>query len=964
MNIVDINFFKNVYKSQHRAAYNDETIGYYITYAEQRLAILANNPQWNYEASEGWRQHLYKYAACILIEHWLKQGNNLSLEAISGSVGSISYSNSTNDPEYTPKIITKLLLQCGAMLQKSYKLEDEGSGEVDYYSVIFGTGEKLVDTSIAKLGTDDSLILPTQDFILDYLKNIEAGELSFGSGEFLHNVYIEGDGNILYSKIAIDGLFLIINNEIDRLNIDKANKSDVYTKLEINIKNGAQNILIDQNKANIILLKNRVSNLETSNANINANIVDINSRIDTNISNISINTNKIAENKTAIDSNISSITELENVKADKVDVDSKNLEQDNKIDINISAITNLENVKADKVDVDASDTNLQNQIDSNKISITSLETDKANKVDVDLEDQNLQSQIDNNKTVIDDNVARLNSKDIKDLAQDNAIAALQSEVIINFETFGDFFSPAGTVQEGLELPFGFTSGGHHLLDENYVVYEVATRSFTILKDGKIEFAIHGEIFGNSTVRNAYIRLYKNGSLVQENEYNLSTDGSQSITSFLIDEGLENDKYIVRYFVTSGGGTFTNSKFNCLVEFKSQDNASATNSSEIFDDYVNEPNLGINSRVARIINNENNILDILDVKIPDLQNQINNKADTSYVDSENDAQNIIIDTNTNSISELQTTKADVTYVNNKLDKNKGFSNTNWTGGGFTFNTSNDIEIKDKNGNVVWKVDDNKSTFSNRDKIDLSNMWVMNVGTPGDDNGAVPKSYVDAKDALKANISDVYTKSEIDNLQTAQDNVINLKADKSYVDSENSNQNTIISSNTTRIANLEIEKVDADYVDSKIGNLTEDFLEKIDDVLYQIEKVKLPVGSIVISNVKPNYGTWEDLGELLDGQAIIGGTSDSNGELKLHNHQWTYGHKKGKVNDGKGTYPVSSVLTFDASGAELEINWGTSWTDNDFSTENPSGWTTNKGSDDKNRAWGKGIGEGVHLWKRTG
>lgn len=141
---------------------------------------------------------------------------------------------------------------------------------------------------------------------------------------------------------------------------------------------------------------------------------------------------------------------------------------------------------------------------------------------------------------------------------------------------------------------------------------------------------------------------------------------------------------------------------------------------------------------------------------------------------------------------------------------------------------------------------------------------------------------------------------------------------------------------------------------LETLTTQQSQTISNLQAQITQRELSVGSIVISLSMPQYGTWEDLGILADGQALIGGYSSA-GELIRHNHRvlWRYG----KISKGQTSNDVINGLTFfDSTGNELTIG-----RESDIDVPAYTGFAGN--GPDYNKAYGLGIGSNIHVWRRT-
>lgn len=133
---------------------------------------------------------------------------------------------------------------------------------------------------------------------------------------------------------------------------------------------------------------------------------------------------------------------------------------------------------------------------------------------------------------------------------------------------------------------------------------------------------------------------------------------------------------------------------------------------------------------------------------------------------------------------------------------------------------------------------------------------------------------------------------------------------------------------------------------------------------IANLLLPVGSLILGTTAPTIGTWEDQGELWEGQAIIGGSS-TDGDLIRHKHQWGLGADYGReptdqLSDSRDR--MQNIKTYANDGSVID-----KWPNNTPGSINIVGEAfTNfvgTGTDGKNKAYGLGVGSGIHIWKRT-
>lgn len=122
---------------------------------------------------------------------------------------------------------------------------------------------------------------------------------------------------------------------------------------------------------------------------------------------------------------------------------------------------------------------------------------------------------------------------------------------------------------------------------------------------------------------------------------------------------------------------------------------------------------------------------------------------------------------------------------------------------------------------------------------------------------------------------------------------------------------------------------------LGIINENLIKEINELKENINFLKfnqkqiLPVGTILISTVSPIVGKWTDLGELKNGQALLGGDS-SNGELiSLNNNE---------LKTDKNIIPFPNVINIRTNN-NLNYHLKT-----------------------KNITYGLGIGKGFHIWRR--
>lgn len=154
------------------------------------------------------------------------------------------------------------------------------------------------------------------------------------------------------------------------------------------------------------------------------------------------------------------------------------------------------------------------------------------------------------------------------------------------------------------------------------------------------------------------------------------------------------------------------------------------------------------------------------------------------------------------------------------------------------------------------------------------------------------------------------------------------------------------------------INASSINNIINNLIPTLQNQITSLQTSLTNSYLPIGSIIISPTVPPYGTWSNLGELKDGQSIIGGNS-SNGNVASHNHQWASVIALGDRTDGIGG--IGGITTYNSDGSKKTIA--------DITPE-PQGtaYTANTGmisldTGPINLAYGLGLGTNLIVWKRT-
>lgn len=207
------------------------------------------------------------------------------------------------------------------------------------------------------------------------------------------------------------------------------------------------------------------------------------------------------------------------------------------------------------------------------------------------------------------------------------------------------------------------------------------------------------------------------------------------------------------------------------------------------------------------------------------------------------------------------------------------------------------------------------------------------------------------AIQGELDSVYdynvvsTNTTLGNLNVAAD-INNLVVKDTEQAGLITNNTTAIGTNTTAIAALE-PRVSAN--ENAILALQQ-FDNGVQGMINTMADMLTPVGTIQLGVSAPTYGTWEDLGLLQEGQAIIGGSS-SDGEAKRA--KWATGSYTAQSTDQSSKHFLRGITTFDSTGASLQYG----------SVEGASVGElyTNGGS--YNKAYGLGIGLDIHVWKRT-
>lgn len=239
----------------------------------------------------------------------------------------------------------------------------------------------------------------------------------------------------------------------------------------------------------------------------------------------------------------------------------------------------------------------------------------------------------------------------------------------------------------------------------------------------------------------------------------------------------------------------------------------------------------------------------------------------------------------------------------------------------------------------------------------NMW----DSEGNDIEYTP---LDGKDLTnKKHVDDNFVANKNDNLSHIGEIIyVDDGGSPNLISTEKvSEQKGTLGIDHTRVAFIITNKDgnNVDYIPSSVDDLTNK--RYVDKLINTVVDNITPIGSIIMSPTKPAHGEWEDIGLLENGQSIIGGNNVINGENKKHHHKWVTHRVNSSVATGTSDRAISFINTFDSNGDDWEVDWSGKNESKDIMAD--TFWTSNDGNDDKNRAWGLGIGNTIHLWRRT-
>ncbi len=162
----------------------------------------------------------------------------------------------------------------------------------------------------------------------------------------------------------------------------------------------------------------------------------------------------------------------------------------------------------------------------------------------------------------------------------------------SFDTFGEYKGVGGSVIEGIEFIPVFTE--LKPIDPQYIDFDLVTSEFHILVEGSGELAINGNVSNTGVAKTISIRVYLNGSFYFERSIEISADTSIHINQIIkVDKMFEGDTYQIRYFYSVGAGDVTSSGLNYLINYSGKNLAEIILSSDIVNDKIAAPGLGIN-----------------------------------------------------------------------------------------------------------------------------------------------------------------------------------------------------------------------------------------------------------------------------------------------------------------------------------------------------------------------------------
>jgi len=242
--------------------------------------------------------------------------------------------------------------------------------------------------------------------------------------------------------------------------------------------------------------------------------------------------------------------------------------------------------------------------------------------------------------------------------------------------------------------------------------------------------------------------------------------------------------------------------------------------------INTNKNNVSSNLSKINSNKNDI-DVLKIQ----------KADKTYVDTQDTGLQTQITTNKNSITSTNSIKADKTYVDTQDDTlNTKITNLDTAKAGKTYVDTQDTGLQTQIDNLDTtkadktyvdsqdtilnnKIDSVSSSSTDKSYVDNQDKKLQTQIDDLDTNKA-DKTYVDTQDN---NLSDSIT-SKTNNLQsqiTDNTNYIDIlhddKADKTYVDTQDSDLQSQISSNKNSITSINSNKADKTYVDTQDSDL---------------------------------------------------------------------------------------------------------------------------------------------------
>lgn len=132
---------------------------------------------------------------------------------------------------------------------------------------------------------------------------------------------------------------------------------------------------------------------------------------------------------------------------------------------------------------------------------------------------------------------------------------------------------------------------------------------------------------------------------------------------------------------------------------------------------------------------------------------------------------------------------------------------------------------------------------------------------------------------------------------------------------------------------------------------------------IPTLYLPIGTIIISDTQPTYGTWELVGTLAEGQSLIGGSSSA-GKVAKHLHTIATQTYNSKMSHDD-LQQIAGFDGFTANGQAQKFGRGSgdSFIDGTYGAWYTNFYPEDSGTDYNNYAYGLGIGTSKNVYRRT-